>query len=101
MKWILIKIIELYWKYFSNRHRRTCLFKESCSKFVHRITLEQGFIKGISALHYRVKKCRGGFIIKFNSDGVVLMFKDGGYINEEYISPDILMHWKFKSVTIH
>lgn len=43
------------------KNRRVCIFKESCSKYVFRITNRWGFKKGILALKKRRRICRNGY----------------------------------------
>lgn len=51
----------MYWKLIPKHKRNRCIFSESCSNYVFRITSTQGFIKGLKALHTRFKNCRPGY----------------------------------------
>jgi len=88
MRIILLTIIKLYWRIIPESKRRSCLFAESCSRYVFRITKEQGFWAGIRALESRYKKCRPGYSIEFNSeDGKMeLHLVDGTILKEDEIS---------------
>lgn len=60
MRYLLLIAIRLYWL-IPKKNRRCCLFKETCSKYVYRITRQQGLSAGIGALSDRRKKCRPGY----------------------------------------
>lgn len=92
MKYLFIIIIKLYWLLFPEKNRRSCLFKESCSKYVFRVFNEDGFLKGISAFYERYKKCRPGYIIRNSKDfkKLELLLVDGSILNESDISEKII-----------
>jgi putative component of membrane protein insertase Oxa1/YidC/SpoIIIJ protein YidD len=90
MKLILLIVIRLYWKFIPEKRRRTCLFKESCSNYVYRHTNEHGFLKGLSALMKRYKKCRHGYDIYTGQNGFEMKLADGSIIMEEEISLNIM-----------
>lgn len=90
MKRTLIFIIRLYWAFIPEKHRRKCLFKETCSHFVFRHTVEEGFSSGMKALKARVKKCRKGYQLYHNGKSFELKLADGSIIGENEISPNIL-----------
>ena len=92
MKYLFIIFIKLYWRLFPEKNRRSCLFKESCSKYVFRIVNEDGFFKGISAFCERYKKCRPGYIIRNSKDfkKLELLLVDGSILNESDISDKII-----------
>jgi putative component of membrane protein insertase Oxa1/YidC/SpoIIIJ protein YidD len=90
MKWAFLAVIKLYWKVFPENKRRSCLFKETCSHYVYRHTIEQGFFSGVNALKLRLKKCRKGYQLYSGRQGFEMKLADGSIINEEEISPNIL-----------
>ncbi|WP_367892735.1 membrane protein insertion efficiency factor YidD [Flavivirga aquimarina] len=57
MKYLLLIIIKLYWKYIPESKRRKCLFKTSCSNYVYKITKEKGLISGFRAMIFRINNC--------------------------------------------
>ena len=61
MKFVLLFSIKLYQKFYPKKYRGKCLFKESCSNYVYRITLNKGFFKGIQAFKERFYNCRSGY----------------------------------------
>ena len=56
-------MIRLYWFLKPKYSNPKCIFKKSCSNYVFEITKEQGFLKGLNALHFRYKNCRYGYEI--------------------------------------
>lgn len=63
MKYILLFIIRIYWSIIPASKRKMCIFKESCSNYVLRITKEEGFISGVKAFLFRNKHCCPGYVI--------------------------------------
>lgn len=88
MKFILLFIIKIYWKIIPASRRRSCLFAESCSKYVYRVTKNKGFWNGLKAFRLRYKKCKSGYKIGYNSiDGTTeLHLADGTILKESEIS---------------
>lgn len=90
MNLILLGAIQLYWRLIPGHKRRNCLFRESCSHYVYRITKEKGFFGGCSALYDRIRKCRPGYRLSKNGDTFQLRLKDGTLLSEEEISLSLL-----------
>ena len=90
MKFTFLFLIKLYWKVIPERKRRNCLFKETCSHYVYRTTVEDGFFEGVGALRQRIKKCRKGFQLYSSLSGFEIELADGSVIKEEEISPRFL-----------
>ena len=88
MKYFLLLIIKIYWKLIPPSCRRSCLFAESCSRYVYRIAQEKGFLSGIRAFKERHKKCKPGYKIGYNSsdDTTELLLVDGTILNEQEMS---------------
>lgn len=61
---LLLLGIRLYWKLWPERFRRSCLFRESCSKYVYRVTAHTGASAGFAALLERARRCRGGYSVE-------------------------------------
>jgi hypothetical protein len=101
MKQVLISAIRLYWLLIPEKRRRSCLFKESCSRYVFRHAVEQGFYSGIKALKSRMRKCRNGYQLYHNGISFEIKLADGTTIGEDEISPPILnpLHEKIQKVT--
>jgi putative component of membrane protein insertase Oxa1/YidC/SpoIIIJ protein YidD len=66
MKWLILSSVELYWKMTDPTRRRPCLFRETCSQRVYRITREAGAFKGLIAFAQRFRRCRLGYVIEFD-----------------------------------
>ena len=91
MKFLLLLMIKAYWKFIPESNRKSCLFAESCSRYVYRITNEEGFWTGIKAFKSRYKKCRPGYKVGYNSLNAKteLRLIDGTILSEEEISKNI------------
>jgi len=68
--------------------RRSCLFAESCSRYVYRITKERGFIAGMRVFRIRYRGCRPGsnWIKNDISGNMELHLKDGTILLEQEVS---------------
>ncbi len=88
MKFFLLLIIKIYWKLIPPSNRRSCLFAESCSKYVYRKTKESGFFSGLRAFKFRYKKCKPGYKIGYNSSDntTELLLVDGTILKEQEMS---------------
>ena len=84
MKFLILLIIKIYWKLIPASKRKACLFAESCSRHVYRITNQDGFWAGLKAFKSRYKKCRSGYKVGYNSqDGTTeLHLVDGTILKE-------------------
>jgi putative component of membrane protein insertase Oxa1/YidC/SpoIIIJ protein YidD len=58
---VLLAIIRVYRFARPYLPRRTCLFDESCSMHVERVTRSEGIRAGLRALLGRVRTCRPGY----------------------------------------
>ena len=63
MKHFLLFAIRCYWLFIPKTKRKHCIFSESCSNNVYRITKTQGLNLGIKALKDRFHSCRPGYQI--------------------------------------
>jgi putative component of membrane protein insertase Oxa1/YidC/SpoIIIJ protein YidD len=66
MKCLILFSVELYWRLTDPRRRRPCLFRETCSQRVYRITREAGAFKGLIAFAQRFRRCRLGYVVEFD-----------------------------------
>jgi hypothetical protein len=85
-------LIKLYWL-LPARSRSRCLFKESCSRIVYRTAKEKGFVKGVKALLFRMRSCRGGYVLHTMEGRVHLVCADGSVIKEEEVSERLVKHF--------
>ena len=96
MKYILLVSIQLYWKLIPQSKRKVCLFRQSCSNYIYRITNENGFIKGMTALRLRIIKCRPQYELYKVDNTFILRLQDGSVINENEISQFLLPPYNYK-----
>ena len=89
MSYALICLIRLYWLWPCKRHRR-CIFRETCSRHVYRITKRHGFLAGARSLKRRILHCRPGYVITAQSGELGLLFKDGTFVGQQFIRDDLL-----------
>ena len=89
MKYILLSAIKAYQALMPKRFRSKCLFKESCSNHVLRITKEKGFMAGMQALQFRFNNCRPGYFIIENGVKKLLVTAKKQVIEEEYLDERI------------
>ncbi|WP_348744886.1 membrane protein insertion efficiency factor YidD [Tenacibaculum sp. 190524A05c] len=92
MKQFLLVGIRLYWFLKPRNKTPCCIFRKSCSNYVFEITEQKGFWKGIRALKFRFKNCRGGFKIYRNpkSEQIEMILPDKTIINEKDIAERLL-----------
>jgi putative component of membrane protein insertase Oxa1/YidC/SpoIIIJ protein YidD len=90
MKWLLIALVKFYQKVHFGRASGKCLFRESCSSYVHRITFQRGFISGLRALSQRFRVCRSGYFIISYDTALYFYAVDGTRIPTDQIRPSIL-----------
>ena len=88
MKFILLVIIRVYWLLIPKALRRKCIFHKSCSNYVFEITEQEGLLKGLAALRFRIKNCNPYFDL-FTIHGEKKMLLKSGIIVE---SKDIATH---------
>lgn len=96
MKYLLLFLIRIYWNLIPVSKRNICLFKESCSRHVYRITKEKGFIAGVNALKFRIATCRPQYELFKVDDMFILKLKNGSLIYENEISPFLLPPHNYK-----
>jgi len=89
MRFILLSIIQAYWYLIPPRKRRKCLFKKSCSRYVFDVTKEEGLLKGIKSLNYRLKHCRPGYFIINGKEGMLLISAHNEVFDNNEISERI------------
>ncbi len=90
MRQLLLQPIRFYWHAWPHARRRCCVFRESCSRYVHRVTTERGLWAGLQALLQRFRGCRGGYTITATAVGLGLRLADGTTITHEEASPTVL-----------
>lgn len=94
MKWSLLLPIRLYWFAWPVRWNRGCLFRETCSHHVYRVTQERGASQGLLALFSRHRQCRPGYSVCASPHGYYLRLADGVHLPEGDADPAL-----FRSVS--
>lgn len=94
MKNLFLILLKIYQLFVPKRFRRKCLFKESCSNYVFRITKENGFNTGIDALKFRIRNCNRNYSIVENKSSFLLITAQYEVIEEEFISEQIIKNEK-------
>jgi hypothetical protein len=88
---LLSRAIRLYWLLVPASLRRNCLFRETCSQHVLRISNEAGDLKAIKALFRRVRACRPGYRLELVEGDMRMVLVDGTIVHEYDIAPAILL----------
>ena len=91
MKWLLIGVILLY-RRLPRRLKRKCLFKETCSAHVLRMTRESGFRVGMRNLWLRMTQCCPGYVVLFDGDVKhwVVRFANGSVASRDEVADFVL-----------
>ncbi len=90
MKYVLLFLIKLYQEFYPKKYRGKCLYKESCSNFVYRITNDKGLFAGIKALHFRFKNCKPNYFITTIDNKKVIITANNNVINHINCNPKII-----------
>lgn len=91
MKYLILLLIRFYWL-LPKRFRSRCLYKETCSHHVYRITKESGFIKGVKSLIIRIETCRPNYSLIDVDNQTFLLCRNGHVINEDEMALWILVN---------
>lgn len=90
MKYLLLLPIQLYWHLVPSHKRKQCIFRENCSKHVFQITKEKGILKGMTALWFRYKNCRGNYIITHTGEQTLLVTATRFVLQEDEIREGLI-----------
>ncbi|MBL0211178.1 MAG: membrane protein insertion efficiency factor YidD [Holophagaceae bacterium] len=80
MKFLLIGAIRIYWLIWPEKKRRTCVYSESCSRYVFRLTNSFGLLTGLRALRQRFRSCRPGYEFCMVNGSMHIRLVDGTVI---------------------
>lgn len=69
--------------------QRTCLFHESCSAYVERMTLEEGIVKGLGSARWRLAVCRPGYRLQVDDHSWTLVLSDGTHVAPALVSASV------------
>ncbi len=86
----LLILIKLYWKLIPENKRRVCIYKDSCSNFIFRITKDKGIVNGIKALIYRLRNCNNSYTIHKKENILYIETSKGELIYLKDINPLIV-----------
>jgi hypothetical protein len=90
MRQALLWLIRAYWRFRPERLRRSCLFRETCSRHVYRVTASSGILCGLEALGRRIRQCRQGYRVETLAGHLVLRLRDGSFLSESELSSNLL-----------
>lgn len=90
MKVALLALVRIYWSLWPNRWKRQCLFRESCSRAVYRVTSTKGFRAGMSMLVRRIETCRSNFEVRAIDGTLRVCLCTGEIVPESEVNPAIL-----------
>lgn len=90
MKHLLLLIIRIYWIVVPESKRKQCIFRESCSRYVWRITKTEGFRAGIRAFKFRNRHCCPGYAIYKHNNHYELKTANGLILKEDEIDERLL-----------
>jgi len=93
MKLLLIGLIRVYRLFIRPIYPKTCLYKESCSVHVERITRQYGTRAGLKALRYRMANCRSGYHLLEDDGQFQLITQQRMIVHEEDINPELLKYY--------
>ncbi|MET1258126.1 membrane protein insertion efficiency factor YidD [Flagellimonas sp. DF-77] len=110
MRFFLLGMILIYWKTIPKSKRKKCIFRESCSNLVFRITCEEGFYQGAKALLFRFRNYKSNIEIFTNpiTNQLQMILPNNKIIDEEEIAEKIILqcnsnpnlkHWLKKSAS--
>lgn len=91
MRSIILILIHAYWFLIPESRRKGCVFHETCSKYVFRITNEHGTVAGLRAFANRFLQCRPGYLIYQNGNRFEMRLKNGDIIQEQEIAQSLLL----------
>jgi putative component of membrane protein insertase Oxa1/YidC/SpoIIIJ protein YidD len=78
--------IRAYWLLWPSKWRRRCIYKESCSRYVYRVTTSDGLAEGLRALQRRWRSCRQGYELESRGSMLGLRLCDGTFVPESEVS---------------
>ncbi|MSU63552.1 MAG: membrane protein insertion efficiency factor YidD [Pedosphaera sp.] len=90
MRSLLLSAIRLYWAFWPRCWNRGCLYRETCSHYVHRVCSNHGFRAGVRALRDRVRTCRPGYGVTSNGSCIGLLLSDGSFLPGHLVAKDVL-----------
>ncbi len=93
MRWLWLIAIRSYWRVVPTTARRPCLFRCSCSHYVHEAAARHGFVAGCKAFVLRTRQCRPGYRLyrdPVNREWRMLV-ADGCIVQEPFINAELIL----------
>lgn len=92
MRHLFLRLIQLYRGLIPPERRRHCLFRESCSLYVERITEQEGVLAALRAFRQRWRCCRPGYGFEWSQEkaGWFLVCADGSKFPEAVVAPHVV-----------
>lgn len=84
-------LIQFYWACYPSSLKGKCLFKESCSNYVFRISKQEGFVAALRAVIFRYRNCRSGYNIIEIEGKKVLVSKSKGLFSQDDIKEEVFV----------
>ncbi len=69
--------------------QRNCLFHESCSAHVERVSLDRGLLAGLAAARWRLTVCRPGYRFQVEEHSWTLVLQDGTHVAQALVSTPV------------
>ena len=86
----MLLAIRAYWHVWPRHLNRGCIYRETCSQHVYRITRESGFTTGLRALLQRFRTCRPGYTVSTQDARLGLILHDGSFLPEHLVAEDVI-----------
>lgn len=91
---ILRFLIKAYWLIIPPAKRNRCLFNESCSRIVYRVSLEKGLFPALRIFWFRYNNCRSDYHLFLHNNQIYLRTIKNNIVDHNEINPDILRNKK-------
>jgi putative component of membrane protein insertase Oxa1/YidC/SpoIIIJ protein YidD len=89
MRWLFLAAIRFYWAVAPASLRARCIFRISCSRYVHDATAARGCLAGITGLRERMRRCRPGYGRANVAGRAYLILRDGTLAAQSDIAPEV------------
>jgi len=88
MRALLLAVVRVYWAVWPRHLNRGCLYRETCSHYIYRVSREAGVLAGCRALLQRYQTCRAGYAVTTKDGELGLMLRDGSFVPERFVAED-------------
>lgn len=89
MRQLIVLAIRFYQK-LPDRHKRRCIFRDTCSRHVQRVTETHGVAAGLRAYQARMRVCRPVASLELDEEGTpsVALLADGSLVPVAELVPE-------------